>query len=132
MERIRNLITQGQGDLLVLTSSGQAAEDAEQLITVFSRARDEEWIEFLSACGHYVEEIAKSIAKDRFSLAELDEEQHSLQQLQRWHSDVTHRDMCGSHSQVEGDTRLQECVDRLAEYSQLVHLWAEGGGMLAS
>jgi len=131
-ERIRHLITQGQGDLLVLKSSGQAAQDADRLITVYSRARDEEWTEFLTECVHFVEEIANGMAKDNFTLAELEEEEQSLQRLQRWHWDVTRRDVFGSRSQVDAGIRLQECVDRLEEYSQLVHIWVEGEKILSS
>lgn len=132
VERIRQLITQGQGDLLVLTTSGQAAEDADSLLTVFSRARDEEWSEFLTECGHYVKQIATGIAEHNFTLAELEEEEQSLQRLQRWHRDVMRRDVFGSRCQVEAGTRLQECIDRLEEYAQLVHIWVEGEGILSS
>lgn len=132
MERIRQLIAQGQGDLLVLTTTGEAAEDADRLLTVFSRARDEEWIEFLTECGHYVKEIAKGIAEHNFTLAKLAEEEQSLERLQRWNRDVTRRDVFGSRSQVDAGTRLQECVERLEEYAQLVHIWVEGEGILSS
>ena len=123
--RIRQLVAQGEGDLLVLTTSGQAVEDAERLLTVFSRAREEEWAEFLTECGHFVREIAKEIAKDKLTLAELEEEDQSLERLRRWHGDVTRRDVFGSRSQDEAGTRLRECVDRLEEYAQLVYTRVE-------
>lgn len=124
--RIRHLVAQGEGELLILTTAGQTTEDAERLLTVFSRARDEEWTEFLTECGHFVKEIAKEIAKDKLTLAELEEEEQSLERLRRWHGDVTRRDVFGSPPQVEAGTRLQECVDRLEEYAQLVYTRVEG------
>ena len=123
--RIRQLVIQGDGDLLVLTSSGHAVEDADRLLAVFSRARDEEWTEFLTECSRYVKEISN----DKLTLAELEGEEQGLERLRRWHRDVTRRDVFGSRSQIDANTRLQECVDRLEEYAQLVHIWVEGEGV---
>lgn len=127
LARVLELVGQGEGEVLVLNTHGQTERDAQQLSTAFTRARNEEWTEFLAECGHYVNEIAKEIAKDKLTMAELEEEEQSLERLRRWHLEIARRDVFDVSSGAEAASRLQECADRFDDYAQLVYARVELG-----
>jgi hypothetical protein len=76
--------------------------------------------EFLDECGKYLAEIDKEIAKDKLTLAELDEEEQSLERLRRWHRELRLRDVLGAPSAGGADQRLKACEAKLEHYTQRV------------
>ena len=119
--RVTDLATQGDGDVLVLESHGQTDADAQKLHALFAAAREEEWAEFIADCGKFEEEIAREIAKDKLTIAELEEEEQSLERLRRWHRDAKKRDVFAVPSARVALARLRACNDRLEEYADLVY-----------
>ncbi|WP_037573788.1 Chromate resistance protein ChrB [Phaeacidiphilus oryzae] len=114
------------GEALTLRATGGSARDGARLAELFSAAREEEWAEFLADCGKYQEELEKEIRTRKFTLAELEEEEQSLERLRRWHRDIRSRDVFGAPSAEVATSRLDHCADSLQEYSELVlaHLHA--------
>ncbi|WP_326771317.1 Chromate resistance protein ChrB [Streptomyces sp. NBC_01445] len=107
----------GQG--VALQASGRTAEDAARFREMFTAARTAEWTEFLADCGKFEEEIAKDrIAK--FTLAELEEEEQSLERLRRWHRDLTARDVFGAPEAAEAGIRLKQCTAVCEDYAERV------------
>ena len=53
-------------------------------------------------------------------MAELEEEEQSLDRLRRWHRDLTARDVFGAPSAAEAGQQLKHCQERLAEFTDLV------------
>ncbi|HKO84188.1 MAG TPA: Chromate resistance protein ChrB [Actinomycetota bacterium] len=53
-------------------------------------------------------------------LAELDEEEQSLERLRRWHRELRLRDLLGAPSAAGADQRLKECQAKLEDYTQRV------------
>jgi vacuolar-type H+-ATPase subunit I/STV1 len=104
----------------VLDVRGHEDADAERLAEVYTAAREAEWTEFLAECGKYLAEIDKEIAKGKLTLAELDEEEQSLERLRRWHRELRLRDVLGAPSAAEADRRLKECEAKLEDYTQRV------------
>ena len=93
------LAERGDGDVTVLTAAGRGEPDAARLEALFTAERAEEWAEFI---------------------AELEEEEHSLERLRRWHRDLTARDVFGAPSAAEADQQLKHCIERLADYTERV------------
>ena len=58
-------------------------------------------------------EIDKEIDKGTLTLAELEEEEHSLKQPRRWHRDLKARDVCGAPVAADADIQLKHCTERL-------------------
>jgi hypothetical protein len=65
-------------------------------------------------------EIDKEIAKKKFTLAELDEEEQSLERLRRWHRELRLRDALGAPSATEAADQLRKSEARLEDYTQRV------------
>jgi hypothetical protein len=120
-ERVVGLAKAGGGEVMILDSHGRTAEDSDKLMALFSAARADEWSEFLADCGKFVAEIAKEIAKDKLTMAELEEEEQSLERLRRWHHDLKKRDVFGMTAGDDALLQLRECNDRLDEYADLVY-----------
>lgn len=121
MERVAELAAEGGGDVMMLVARGRSAGDEAKLAALFSNAREEDWAEFIADCQKFIAEIAREIAKDKLTLAELDEEEQSLERLRRWHRDVKKRDVLGSSSAVEALALLRRCNDDLEAYADLVY-----------
>jgi hypothetical protein len=53
-------------------------------------------------------------------LAELEEEEQSLERLRRWHRDLTIRDVFGTPAATQATARLKECVAVCEDFTERV------------
>lgn len=118
--RVIELAQRGEGEVLTLDAAGHDEPDAARLEAMFTAERAEEWAEFLAECARFDAEIDKEIAKRKFTMAELEEEEQSLERLRRWHRDVKARDVFGASAAAGADQQLKHCADRLADYTDRV------------
>jgi len=121
LDRARELITLAHGDLLVISASGYDDAAARRLDELYATQREQEWREFLADCAKYLAELDKEEATAKFTLAELDEEEQSLDRLRRWYRDLRARDLLGTSAAGEADVRLKECARRLDDYAEQVY-----------
>ncbi len=92
-----------------------------QLEALFTGQRQAEWAEFLADCGKYEAELAGEIAKGKLTLAELDEEEQSLDRLRRWYRAIKTRDLFGAPGAAAAEARLKECAERLEDFAERVY-----------
>lgn len=118
VERITELVQRGDGELLVLDARGRDEASSARLQATYTDAREAEWAEFLSDCRKFVAELDHEIAIEKFTLAELDEEEQSMERLRRWHRELGVRDVFGSPSAAAAQGRLAECASRLEDYTE--------------
>jgi len=108
------------GQPVVLAVADEDAS-ATQLEALFTAQREAEWGEFLSDCGKYETELAGEIAKGKLTLAELDEEEQSLDRLRRWYRTIRARDLFGAPSAPVAERRLKECTEALEDFAERVY-----------
>ena len=65
-------------------------------------------------------EIDNEIRIGKFTLAELEEEEQSLDRLRRWHRELMARDVFGASTAAEASQQLKQCTERLADYTERV------------
>jgi hypothetical protein len=118
--KAKALASAGNGELL-LFSTGPADDDAARLRELFNAARADEWAEFTADCGKFTDEIAKEIAKQKFTLAELEEEEQSLDRLRRWFRAIRTKDVFGSPAAANADQSLAACAETLDGFAALVY-----------
>jgi hypothetical protein len=118
--RALTLTEQAGGQAVTLNASGRSAEDASRFQELFTAARSADWTEFLADCGKFEQELAKEIRIAKFTLAELEEEEQSLERLRRWHRDLTARDVFGAPEAAEAGRRLKECAAACEDYAERV------------
>ncbi|WP_089100217.1 Chromate resistance protein ChrB [Streptomyces hyaluromycini] len=114
------LTEQAGGQAVALTASGRGPEDAARFQAMFTAARSADWAEFLADCGKFEAELAKEIRIAKFTLAELEEEEQSLERLRRWHRDLTARDVFGAPEAAEAGERLRQCTTACEDYAERV------------
>ncbi len=120
LDRAVALVERGDGEAIVLEATGRADADAGRLESLFTEAREAEWVEFLADCAKYESELDREIATAKFNLAELEEEEQSLERLRRWHRDLRGRDLFGAPSAAAAEQRLKHCAERLEDYTDRV------------
>jgi len=120
VDRAVALVERGDGEALVLEAAGRTEADTARLEALFTAAREAEWAEFLADCAKYEAELDKEIRTAKFTLAELDEEEQSLERLRRWHREIKLRDLFGAPSAADAEQRLKDCAERLEDYSERV------------
>jgi hypothetical protein len=108
------------GQPVVLAVAEDQASTA-QLEALFTEQREAEWAEFLSDCGKYEAELAGEVAKGKLTLAELDEEEQSLERLRRWYRTIRARDVFGAPSAAAAERRLKECAEALEDFAERVY-----------
>jgi hypothetical protein len=82
----------------------------------WNEARAEEYGELISESEKLIAEIDKEFAKQKFTLAELDQEEAELDKLKRWHERITARDVCGCDRASEAETAMEQAGEALARY----------------
>jgi hypothetical protein len=118
--RAVGLAGRGAGEVIVLRAAGRGEADAARLAALFTEARQAEWAEFIADCGKFGAEIDAEIAKGKFTLAELEEEEQSLERLRRWHRELATRDVFGAPGAGEAAQQLKGCTEKLAGYTEQI------------
>jgi hypothetical protein len=118
--RVIELARRGEGEVIVLDATGRAEPDGARLEALFTGERAQEWAEFLADCGKFDAEIDKEIRAGKLTMAELEEEEQSLERLRRWYRDLKARDVFGAPAAVQAEQRLKHCTERLAGYTERV------------
>jgi hypothetical protein len=97
-------------------------EAIEQDILVRFRAdREEEYAEFRERSQEFLDELSKESAKQKFTFAELEENEQDLQRLVTWLEKIHKRDFLGGESARNAAGLLQTCQSVLAAFSNEVY-----------
>jgi hypothetical protein len=67
-----------------------------------------------------VAEIDKEFAKEKFTLAELDEEEAELDKLRRWRERIAARDVHGCERRPEAEAALERAAEAVARFTTAV------------
>jgi DNA-binding transcriptional regulator PaaX len=113
-------ITEAGDPPVVMTVANDDAS-GPRLEALFTAQREAEWTEFLSGCGKYETELAGEVAKGKLTLAELDEEEQSLDRLRHWYRTIRARDLFRAPSAPDAERRLKECADALESFASMVY-----------
>jgi hypothetical protein len=84
------------------------------------QAVEEEYQEFLSECSKFRQEIRKEIRIKKFTRAELAEEEHSFERLERWAAELAASDRYGASSRSVAELALKECGQALEDFASRV------------
>ena len=119
--RLSRLAAAGNGQLLMLSARGRGAGDVERLEQLYIEAREQDWTEFRADCAKYFTELDKEEATGKYTLAELEEEEQSLDRLRRWYRDLRARDLLASPPAADAAADLKTCEQRFDTYAEHVY-----------
>ncbi|WP_426997762.1 Chromate resistance protein ChrB [Pseudarthrobacter sp. N5] len=121
LTRVRELTAKGSGTLTVVDARARDEEGAASFRAAFTAARVDEWTEFTADCGKFEDEIAREIAKEKFTFAELEEEEQSLERLRRWFRELKSRDVLHLPEAETAAGHLVRCSEALDGYAAHVY-----------
>lgn len=114
------LAGRAEGEILQLHATGADDVQAGKLEAAYTAERDAEWSELLADCDKYLAELDREIAIQKFTRAELEEEEQSMDRLRRWHRELALRDIFGASSASVAGRRLKDCEAKLDDYTERV------------
>jgi vacuolar-type H+-ATPase subunit I/STV1 len=118
--RIRAAVDEVGGSTVAVRAEPLDAGDEARLRSAWNEARSDEYGELIAECEKLVGEIDKEFDKQKFTLAELDEEEAELDKLKRWHARIQGRDVCGCDQADEAEDALRRASEALARYTTAV------------
>ncbi|MCR5942710.1 chromate resistance protein ChrB [Ochrobactrum sp. XJ1] len=120
LKMIENDICEMGGEAVILETTALDRAQKDKVIARFKADRDDQYREFLGRCAGFEAEIAKEIAIEKFTYAELEEEDADLKKLQNWLEKIRKLDFYGASLAEEAETRLRACEALLDSYAQRV------------
>lgn len=121
VDKLVELVGQHEGEVLALASSPNDESTRDSISGLYNEARRAEWAEFVSECGKCLAELEREIQKQKFTLAELDEEEQNVDRLRRWHRELRSRDLFDSVPAEQTQQHLDACVAELDRFTTLVY-----------
>ena len=121
LERAKSIAGEGGGTVAVFDV--RPHDDAARALVVdaYGAAREDEWREFVADCAKFTAEIEREITKEKFTFAELEEEEQSLERLRRWYRDLKKRDVLALPAAEESAERLRDCDEALGGFAERVY-----------
>jgi hypothetical protein len=120
LKMLENDVAEMGGEAVILETVALDRAQEDKVITRFKADRDEQYREFLGRCDDFEAEIAKEIAINKFTYAELEEEDTDFRKLQGWLEKIRKLDFYGATLAEEAEERLRACEALLESYAQKV------------
>jgi arsenate reductase-like glutaredoxin family protein len=87
----------------------------------FRALRDEEYTELIERCGDLLSELAKETDKNKFTFAELEENEDDIQKLENWFHRIKARDLTGGEHAEAAARSLETCREALHHFANQVY-----------
>jgi vacuolar-type H+-ATPase subunit I/STV1 len=120
LKMLENDIAEMGGESVLLETTALDPGQNEKVIARFRAERDEHYQEFMGRCDEFEKEIAKEIRIQKFTYAELEEEDTDLRKLQDWLEKIKKLDFYGAQLADQATERLRGCESALDAYAKQV------------
>jgi hypothetical protein len=121
VERFRELVAELDGETLVVEGRPGASGDGDRLNRAWNEARDDEYGELIAVSAKFLAEIEHEFEIEKFTLAELEEEESEFEKLREWHQRIAARDVCGATKAAEAAEALRQAAEAFERYSDAVY-----------
>lgn len=119
--KISEDIEMNNGDALLMDCSFFDEKHEEMIIIALNQVRDEEYKEFIGECGKYLKELEKEIRIEKFTFAELEEEEEEWNKLVSWHGKIAVRDAFQASEGKQATEMLIQIQQAFERYSEMVY-----------
>jgi Protein ChrB, N-terminal len=120
LKMLENDVSKMGGESVILETVALDRAQEDKVVSRFKADRDDQYREFLGRCADFEVEIAKEISINKFTYAELEEEDTDLKKLQGWLEKIKKLDFYGATLADEAAERLRACEALLDSYAQRV------------
>lgn len=120
LKMLENDISEAQGESVLLETVALDPAQKTKVLTRFKAERDDAYEEFIDKCHDFEAEVAKEVAANHYTYAELEENDVDLKKLQGWLAKIQKLDFYGAERGSEARERLKGCVAVLEDYARKV------------
>ncbi len=113
-------IETNNGEALLMESVFFEDSHEQRVVSLFNNLRDEEYTEWINESEKYLKEISKEISNEKFTFAELEEEEQELEKLISWLKKIESRDIFNSSEGDKARAILAQIKQAFEEYSEMV------------
>ncbi|PKM86688.1 MAG: chromate resistance protein ChrB [Firmicutes bacterium HGW-Firmicutes-12] len=121
LQTISREIVSNSGEVLLMQSIFFEQQHEQRVISYFNNIRDEEYKEFIDKCEDYFKELEKEIAIEKFTFAELEEEEEELAKLSSWYAKIEARDIFHSPQKDCASEKFEQVKKAFENYSNIVY-----------
>ena len=121
LQKMSGDIEDNGGEAFLMESVFFNAKDEERVIAHYNSIRDDEYMEFIGECKKYLKELEKEIAIEKFTFAEVEEEEAELEKLISWHSKLGKRDIFNASRGNEARELADMIRAAFEHYSEMVY-----------
>ncbi|MDX9774724.1 MAG: hypothetical protein RBT40_02085 [Petrimonas sp.] len=121
LQDLSQYIESNQGEVLLMESVFFAAKHEEKVISLFTSMRNEEYTEYIHECDKYFKELEKEISIEKYTFAELEEEEEELQKLISWYQKIKARDVFNASEGNTAKERTEQIKKAFEDYSEAVY-----------
>lgn len=119
--KISQEIESNSGDAILMECVFLEQKHEQKVVSSFNNARDEEYKELIAECEKYLKELEKEIAIEKFTFAELEEEEEELAKLLSWYAKLEARDIFYSPQRDLAKEILDQAKRDFENYSNMVY-----------
>lgn len=120
LKMLENEIAEMGGEALLMETAALDRAQEEKILGRFNQDRNEAYHEFLEQCEGFEAEIAKERAANKFTFAELEENDEDLKKLKSWYDKIRKLDFHGASLAKDAEKRLAQCEALLEAFSREV------------
>jgi hypothetical protein len=120
VERFRELVITVGGETLAIQGEPLAIHDGQRLREAWNEARDAEYLELTGKCRQFLEEIDHEFAIEKFTAAELEEEEAEVEKLERWFDRISARDVHNATGRPQAHASLKAAQTALTRYADAI------------
>ncbi len=118
---IANEITEKSGRAYIAYADFINMGGSEEIESLFNKARDDEYREFLEKCDDFFHEIEKETGRENFTYIELEENEDEYDKLVKWLKKITLRDFFAAPLKEQAAEGLQKCKQLLDQFSKQIY-----------
>src|SRR3954470_18184431 len=117
VERLREVLADVGGHVTALRTEPVDGGDDGRLLEAWNGAREAEYRELAGECAKFLSEIDHEFEIEKFTHAELDEEEAEFDKLRAWQERIARRDVFGAPGAEAAERALGDAEQALARYS---------------
>lgn len=93
----------------------------QDILSHFASDRDEEYTELIEHCHDFLAEIEKETRNEKFTFAELEENEQDFQRLENWLEKILKRDFIKGEKSQQAASLHEQCHTALADFTAQVY-----------
>jgi vacuolar-type H+-ATPase subunit I/STV1 len=121
MERLLAFVKENgaSGQIFLVQGLNQVVQ--EDILARFEADREQEYDEFLEQCDEFIAEIEKETSNQKFTFAELEENEQNLQRLRKWITKIQKRDFINGEKAGDAIKVFRNCRQALKNFTRKVY-----------